>query len=287
MTMRVDFKRGCLWGFVAFAISAPIFFFWLRANTLPTEALPWVALGAAASLAVAALNLVIASDVLRQRRLLSDLAAPVEGEWRAFSGTLETARPLRGPMSASPVSFYSYSVIEPRGSAVGSPSNYTWFEGHGTAPTSLRTAFGVLPIAELPALLLPVRALPGEEALRNFLAWRESVSFTPALTAGGTGTSPDPDADRVDIRNWTGDPDWKRAMLSETSVGPGEEVVIFAAHYAGRGLATSPLFGRPALYRSGEVEADLAKNLRSSMSSAIFFAVVAVVAVALYQFYAS
>jgi hypothetical protein len=286
MTMRVDFKRGCLWGLVAFVISAPLAFFWLRATTPPGEAVPWVALGAAASLATAALNVIIALDVRRQQEVLSAGAPPVEGEWGAFSGTVECNHPLRGPITGAPLAIYDYSVVESRTSANLGPTNSTFFEGFAIAPTMLRTQFGPLPLAELPATMVNPAVVAKEEALRNFLAYREPVTFMLAPTAGGKVIEDD-EASRRDIRVWPGDPDWKRTSFIETGVAPGEEVVVFGSWFGGRGIASKRSGERPVLYRRNEVEADLRKNLRASISSVLFFSLAAIATVIGYQIYAT
>lgn len=287
MTMRVDWKRGCFWGFAAFVVSAPLIYFWLRANTPAADALPWVTLGAAAALAIAALNVIVAADVLRQRRLVSAGAPPTEGEWGAFSGTIDCTKPLHGPMTGAPVALYSYAVVESKTSRGSGPTSSAFFKGLAMAPTMLRTRFGSMPLSEFPDMALQPAVLSLEEALRHFLPYRESTPFSLAPTAGGEATDADPLSSRLDIQVWKSDPDWQRSTLIETSIAPGEEVVVFGAYLNGRGIVSSPSGERPVLYRREEVVTDLKKNFRDSVSSVIFFALVAIATVAGYQMYAS
>lgn len=284
MTMRIDWKRGCFWGFVAFAFSAPLIFFWLRASTRPSEALPWFAFGAGGSLAIVGLNAIIAVDVVRQRRLLDAGGWPVEGEWGAFTGVLECARPLRGPISGAAVALYAYLVTQSKPSSMSGPTQSTYFNGYAMAPSSLRTQFGSMPLTEIPVTAIQSTDVPHEQAVRHFLSYKEVTAFTLAPTAGGS-SEPEQNPFRRDIQVWTTDPEWDRATLTEISVFPGEEVVIYGSRYADRGLASSQTGENPILYRRNEVRADLSKNFRDSMSSVVFFTLIAIGAVTGYQIY--
>jgi hypothetical protein len=209
---------------------------------------------------------------VRDRRLLHEAwsgAPPNEGERAAFVGTIETADPVRAPISGREVAAFRYEISQMR-SGLDSRTKFLHFVGSGLVPLRLRTSSGSLPLSCFPHLEVAPIHVDRSEAIDNFNRYRRENAIEPPVPAGTYRGKPDLrniGVHRFD-REWSHreELDWKEADLTELSVVPGQHVTVFA-HWSGqRGIIRDPLdIDMPILYTGDEVKRKLRWEVRRAL----------------------
>ena len=290
--MNRGLMLGCLLTVVVFVTSALGVLWYLRAGSPATPGQVWAALGAGLCVAAAAFYLIMIREAVRYRRTLRSAdseAAPTDGKWGVFTGTIESPFSVKAPMSGEDVVGYRYSVSYSRS---GSDMVSNYYQGGAFVPSTIVTSKGSYPILAFPIFSLEDEALPQESALQRFLAYIETASFPRPYQPGRPEplwNADDPSTHRFDHKIWDGDPDWPKANLSEQILHPGDSVTVLGTYRAGQGIVADPSAEPPEI-RGGGVDGAFeaaAEQVRQGITGAIFFSVAAVAVVWGYRFFAS
>jgi hypothetical protein len=287
-------SRSCLLWSVAFAALVAGAYFYFRGLHGETKFL-WPATIATAvflMLAVSYATGIVMS--LGERRILKAALAgerPADGRWAAISGHIQSARPLRAPISGVQSVFYRYE-IDGKHMSGNDSQIVTYYEGKALAPSVITTTTGTYRLLAVPTLEGGGVEVENEVAIRNAQEHIDTTTFeTPALSkeerTGVVKEWTDDDGEfRVDFKRSEPEVPMERCIFSEWSVPNGEMVCVFGLYSESRGgIVPHPNWSKQARLLKGSGEAGLGALTKRVFLYALGIIVFTAAAWALVHFY--
>ncbi|MHB0969637.1 MAG: hypothetical protein ACYC7A_13500 [Thermoanaerobaculia bacterium] len=259
-------SRSCLLWTVAFIALVAGAYFYFRGLHGETKFL-WPATIALAIFLMLVLSYATGIVMsLGERRILKAALAgerPADGRWAAISGHIQSARPLRAPISGLQCVFYRYEIDGRSGSGDHSQT-VTYYEGKALAPSVITTNTGTYRLLAVPTLEGNAVDVEDELALRSVEEYIGVTAFeTPQLPkdarTGVVKEWTDDDGEfRVDLKRGEPEVPLERCSFSEWSVPNGEMVCVFGLYSESRGgIVPHPNWSRQARLLKGSGEAGL------------------------------
>lgn len=288
-------SRTCLlWlaGFVALVAGAYVYFRGLHGETK----FLWPATIAMAIF----LTLVISyafgiATSLGERRILKAALAgerPGDGRWTAISGHIQSARPLRAPISGGQSVFYRYEIAGRTGGNRDHSTIATHYEGKALAPSVITTTSGTYRLLAVPALEGGAVDVEDAVAVENARAYIASTEFETRdipkeMATGVVKEWTDDDGEfRVDRKGSDPEEPLERCSLSEWSVLNGEMVCVFGLYSETRGgIVPHSNWSKQARLLKGSGEAGLGTLSKRVILYTFGIAIFAAAAWALVHFY--